>query len=179
MIGKGTASAVAVGHQIMERLRALRGIVPAVCRWSRTRLPQAPTLTDDTDPPPVLPVPLQRNLHIPLPLQPRKLLSHSISKTLPSARRSSSAERLQFPRRIHAVKIDVIKISPRTAILMHQREGRAGDVFFRSRSEASGDSLNQRGFPRPKIASQQTSFGGASISVRVRPKESFPQPSVS
>ena len=76
-------------------------------RRSSAGVPACP-LADDPDPPPVLSVPLQRNLHIPLAIEARKFLSPLNQQNASLRAQIIQPQRLQLTLRIDAVKINVI-----------------------------------------------------------------------
>src|SRR3984885_2916991 len=87
---------------------------------------QTKTLTAYPDPPLIVVPPHQHNLHISLAQQPRKLFSPLDQQNAVVGTQIIESKRLQFSLRIDAVEIDVVEIGMRSAIFVHQGEGRTG-----------------------------------------------------
>src|SRR5579862_1481929 len=113
----------------------------------------------DCDLPSILACPLQSNLQIPLANEARKLLSPLDQQNAALRAQIVETERLQLSRGVDTVKIDVVKIGARAAILVDEREGGAGNVVFVRRLESGSNSLHQRGLSRSEIAAQQHQLG--------------------
>src|SRR5580765_6432320 len=79
-------------------------------------------------------------------------------------------EGVQLARRIDSIQIDVKQICARAAILVYQREGRTGDVFFGCSLEGGGDSLDERGLPCSQVTAQKDELRW-SEQTRQRPPE--------
>src|SRR5712672_743424 len=105
------------------------------------------TLAHDPDLTSVLAHTFQRNFHISLAQQSRKFLSPLNQQNAVSCTQIIEGQGVEFPQRVDAVKINVVKMGSGSVIFVDQREGRTGDVFFGGRLERRGDSLYQRGLP--------------------------------
>jgi len=66
---------------------------------------------------------------------------------------------VKFTLGFNAVEIDVINRPLRAAILVHQREGRARDIFLRSGRKRFRNSLHHRRLARTQISAQQNDAG--------------------
>ena len=119
----------------------------------------SPKLSSDVDPALILACPLQRNLHIPLLHEPRKLFSPLDQQDAVFGAQIIQSERFEFALRVDAIEIDMEKIGARSTVFVDEREGGAGDILFGGCIERSGDSLDQRGLTRAEIAAQEDEFG--------------------
>src|SRR5216683_7024841 len=146
------------------QVRSYQGIASAMpkalcCEYAfRHCLLESPslwTVPDDLDLTSVLAHSLQRNLHIPLLLQAEEFFSPLNQQNAVVGAQVIQCERFQFALRVHAIKINVIEIRSRTAILMHQGEGRTGHVFFGGCVKRRRDSFYQRGLACAEIAAQE------------------------
>src|ERR1700731_2749633 len=111
-------------------------------------------LTEDLDSAPILAVPLQRNLYVPLALQARKFLSPLDQQNTVLGAQIIEGESFKLARSVDTIEIDMEEISPRPAILVHQREGGTGNIFFLGRLERGSNSFDQRGLAGPEIPAQ-------------------------
>src|SRR5271154_4611976 len=98
---------------------------------SQSRSVSMPGLLVDPNPSPILALPLQSDLQI--PLQPRKLLPPLDQQDAVLRTQIIQPERFQLTLRVDAVEVNVVEIGVRPAIFVHQREGGTGDVFLGSR----------------------------------------------
>jgi hypothetical protein len=112
-------------------------------------------LAENSDRPRILSRALQGNLHIALTHEAGKLFAPLDQQDAVFRSEIVEGQRVQFPRRVDAIKIDMKEIRPRPTIFVDQRKGRTGDIFLGSRFERRGNSLHQRGFARAQIAAQQ------------------------
>src|SRR5207237_6006854 len=98
---------------------------------------------------------LERDLDIAITHQARKLLSPLYQQDTLLGEKVVESQRLQLPGRVYAIQVDVVEIRCGAAVLVHQCEGRTGDVLLGGGFESGRNSLDERGLARPQLAAQQ------------------------
>src|SRR5579862_6226138 len=95
----------------------------------------AESATGYLDFPVILPNPFECDLDVPIAREARKLLSPLYQENAVLGDQVIQPQRLQLPRRVNPIQINVIEVYDGSMIFVHQREGGAGHVFFRRRLE--------------------------------------------
>jgi len=120
---------------------------------------QGPLTTVDANPAIVLPHSIENDFDIPLALESRELLPPLYQQNTVRGDQIIQAQRLKLARSIDTVEINVEEVGYGTTILVHQREGWAGDIFFGSCLEGAGNAFDKGRLASPEVAAEQHKLG--------------------